>query len=71
MWQFSYKPDSVLDHFEVILGRHSSGSIVTNRLKRPTRETSSQRSSDFHQNLPLFGLAPDGVCRANLSPSCW
>lgn len=47
-WESADKPGSVE-------GSHSSGTIVTERLKQPTRV----RCGPHH--APLFGLAPDGV----------
>lgn len=44
---------------------HLSWAAVTNDLMRPYPGTRTGRSI-----VPLFGLAPGGVCRANLSPGC-
>ena len=60
------KPGSVEDN-------HSSGTYVTIRLKRPTREPAwAMRAASHPQSedrtcvplVPLFGLAPSGVYRA-------
>ena len=53
---------------------HFSGTKVSRRLKRPTRESSraepTRRNSRpvkvFRHDAPLFGLAPGGVCRARV-----
>ena len=49
----SYKPSSVSSG-------HLSGTPVSRRLMRPTRGSITRRAT----TLPLFGLAPGGVCRA-------
>ena len=61
------KPGSVEDN-------HSSGTVVTDCLKQPTREPARDRRWSKHYNTPigalrfartpLFGLAPGGVYRA-------
>lgn len=50
-WEPAGKPGSVVDS-------HSSGMRVTTHLKQPTREPCGPH------NVPLFGLAPSGVCPA-------
>ena len=49
------KPGSVEDD-------HSSGTPVTERLMRPTRR--HLRAAGCQRHVSLFGLAPEGVCRA-------
>ena len=49
------KPGSVEDD-------HSSGTAVTGRLVRPTRR--HLRAAGCRGHASLFGLAPEGVCRA-------
>ena len=49
------KPGSVEDD-------HSSGTPVTGRLVRPTRR--HLRAAGRQRRVSLFGLAPEGVCRA-------
>ena len=49
------KPGSVGDD-------HSSGTPVTERLMRPTRR--HLRAAGCQRRASLFGLAPEGVCRA-------
>ena len=53
----SNKPGSVWDN-------HSSGTIVTDCLKQPTRESARDRQCETSSRTPLFGLAPGGVYRA-------
>ncbi len=60
------KPVSrVLYPSQVKDGDHLSSPSVTGRVKRPTR---GQAGRPY---VPLFGLAPDGVCPAGWSPSRW
>ena len=49
--ELTYKPGSVEDN-------HSSRSYVAIRFKQPTQIQCG------HTIEPLFGLAPDGVCKA-------
>ena len=60
-WESAGKPGSVLDS-------HSSGMHVAVHLKRPTREHARAARCRPRQcrrrPVPLFGLAPGGVCRA-------
>jgi len=58
------KPSSVL-RSSVRSGGHSSSPDVAIRVKRPTR---GQAERPY---VPLFGLAPDGVCPADQSPGRW
>ncbi len=65
--QTACKPGSV--HAEAWDG-HSSGTRLAARLARPTRATGREcprvtaGASARRRRLPLFGLAPGGVCRA-------
>ena len=44
---------------------HSSGTIVADRLWRPTRATARRRACRRDADVsPLFGLAPGGACHA-------
>ena len=44
---------------------HSSGTIVADRLWRPTRATARRRACRLVADVsPLFGLAPGGACHA-------
>jgi hypothetical protein len=53
----SNKPGSVWDN-------HSSGTIVTDCLKQPTRKSARDRRCETSSLTSLFGLAPGGVYRA-------
>jgi len=42
-----------------VVGSHSSGTMVTHRLKQPTRRL--RRAADVRRRACLFGFAPSGV----------
>ena len=59
-------------------GDHLSGMTVARHLKRPTRgqavpppNLDLAESKAGRPYVLLFGLAPDGVCPADWSPSRW
>ena len=54
VWEPACKPGSVGDS-------HSSGTYVTVRLERPTREHARAARCSAGLHAPLFGLAPGGV----------
>ena len=53
-------------------GGHSSGPEVAFGFKQPTRESiprgNPRQETSRAGSAPLFGLAPDGVCQAAMSP---
>ena len=71
----TYKPSSVPRPGRG--GDHPSSPDVTIGVKRPTRGSRpstlnlSQSPETSGGCALLFGLAPDGVCPVNWSPSCW
>ena len=56
-WEPACKPGSVEDS-------HSSGTRVAARLERPTRGLARAARRGTRPHVPLFGLAPGGVCPA-------
>jgi len=56
-WESTDKPGSVVDS-------HSSGMCVTAHLVQPTREPCGPHAPRRSVTVPLFGLAPGGVCPA-------
>ena len=67
----SYRGDGSSGSISRVLSPHRSGAdghlswaSVTRNLMRPTREQVGRPC------VPLFGLAPDGVCPASQSPDC-
>ena len=62
--QSACKPGSVRRGVASARDGHSSGTVVANRLKQPTRATSRKPAGALRLLSPLFGLAPGGACHA-------